>query len=233
MIYCGKWVEHIAVRRGIWHMLRLVKLGIQCIITVKMADEVFCLRSESRFKLCWSREFSIFLLFLFLLFQKFIHFFSNFKVLFGILIQPCAVWFSEQRSSALCGQWVSTVPLIFFTPALRSNSSLAFCFLQLDDKSSYKNKYFTLMSAMKQLQNTFLRAQKNAERNVKGTFTTNNVLSYYVVGICNGSPVFALFTMCHIVLHSCESEYLSFERDPPQQWECCVMERSPELDCAM
>jgi len=37
----------------------------------------------------------------------------------------------------------------------------------LDDKSSYKNKYFTLMSAMKQLQNTFLKAQKNAERNVK------------------------------------------------------------------
>jgi len=36
-----------------------------------------------------------------------------------------------------------------------------------DDKSSYKNKYFTLMSAMKQLQNTFLRAQKNTERNVK------------------------------------------------------------------
>ena len=88
---------------------------------------------------------------------------------------------------------MSTVLLIFFTPALRSNSSLAFYFLQLDDKSSYKNKYFTLMSAMKQLQNTFLRAQKNAERNVKGTFTTNNLLSYYVVRICNASPVFALF----------------------------------------
>ena len=40
---------------------------------------------------------------------------------------------------------------------------------QSDDMSSYKNKYFTLMSAMKQLQNTFLRAQQNAERNVKGT----------------------------------------------------------------
>lgn len=38
---------------------------------------------------------------------------------------------------------------------------------KLDDKSSYKTKYFTLMSAMKQLQNTFLRAQKNTERNVK------------------------------------------------------------------
>ncbi|KAL9964553.1 hypothetical protein ACROYT_G028208 [Oculina patagonica] len=36
-----------------------------------------------------------------------------------------------------------------------------------DALNSYKNKYFTLMSAMKQLQNTFLRAQKNTERNVK------------------------------------------------------------------
>ena len=58
-----------------------------------------------------------------------------------------------------------------------SNSCLAFYFFQLDDKSSYKNKYFTLMSAMKQLQNTFLKAQKNAERNVKGTSTTNQCIT--------------------------------------------------------
>ena len=61
-----------------------------------------------------------------------------------------------------------------FSAAGMSNSSLAFYFFQLDVKSSYKNKYFTLMSAMKQLQNTFLKAQKNAERNVKGTSTTNH-----------------------------------------------------------
>lgn len=35
------------------------------------------------------------------------------------------------------------------------------------DQSSYKAKYFTLLSAMKQIQNTFLRAQQNAEKNVK------------------------------------------------------------------
>lgn len=35
------------------------------------------------------------------------------------------------------------------------------------DQSSYKEKYFTLLSAMKQIQNTFLRAQQNAEKNVK------------------------------------------------------------------
>ena len=39
---------------------------------------------------------------------------------------------------------------------------------QSDDEIIYKNKYFTLLDAMKQLQNTFLKAQKNAERNVKG-----------------------------------------------------------------
>lgn len=33
------------------------------------------------------------------------------------------------------------------------------------------------MSAMKQLQNTFLRAQKNAERNVKGTSATNQCIA--------------------------------------------------------
>jgi len=38
-----------------------------------------------------------------------------------------------------------------------------------DDEISYKSKYFTLMTAMKQLQNSFLRAQQNAERNVKAS----------------------------------------------------------------
>lgn len=39
---------------------------------------------------------------------------------------------------------------------------------QSDDDISYKKKYFTLVTAMKQLQNTYLRAQQNTERNVKG-----------------------------------------------------------------
>lgn len=37
----------------------------------------------------------------------------------------------------------------------------------VDDLESYKEKYFTLITAMKQLQNTFLRAQQNAEKNMK------------------------------------------------------------------
>ena len=83
-----------------------------------------------------------------------------------------------------------------------SNSSLAFYFFQLDDNSSYKNKYFTLMSAMKQLQNTFLKAQKNAERNIKGTFHNKSMyILSMVVYICNSGPVLALSTVCHAVLH--------------------------------
>ena len=108
--------------------------------------------------------------------------------------------------------------LIFFIPAGWSNFSLAFYFFQSDDKSSYKSKYFTLMSAMKQLQNTFLRAQKNTERNIKGTSTTKNVLSYYVVHIFNSSPVFTLLTICHIVQHSWESGSLSFKSIKSVVW---------------
>lgn len=36
-----------------------------------------------------------------------------------------------------------------------------------DDLESYKEKYLTLITSMKQLQNTFLRAQQNAEKNMK------------------------------------------------------------------
>lgn len=72
----------------------------------------------------------------------------------------------------------SAADFFFFTPVGMSNSYLAFYSFQSDDKSSYKNKYFTLMSAMKQLQNTFLRAQKNAERNVKGTSTINQCITF-------------------------------------------------------
>ena len=43
-----------------------------------------------------------------------------------------------------------------------------FKLFQSDDEISYRNKYLMLVTAMKQLQNTFLRAQQNAERNVKG-----------------------------------------------------------------
>lgn len=52
-----------------------------------------------------------------------------------------------------------------------TNSVIKIILLQSDDEISYKKKYLTMMSAMKQLQNTFLRAQQNAERNVKGKRT--------------------------------------------------------------
>ena len=52
-----------------------------------------------------------------------------------------------------------------------TNSVIKIILLQSDDEISYKKKYLTMMTAMKQLQNTFLRAQQNAERNVKGKRT--------------------------------------------------------------
>lgn len=57
----------------------------------------------------------------------------------------------------------------FKTPAISSFIPCFFIYkFQSADQSSYKEKYFTLLSAMKQIQNTFLRAQQNAEKNVKG-----------------------------------------------------------------
>ena len=52
---------------------------------------------------------------------------------------------------------------------------------QSADQSSYKEKYFTLLSAMKQIQNTFLRAQQNAEKNVKGISQIISSLFYVCV----------------------------------------------------
>ena len=54
---------------------------------------------------------------------------------------------------------------------MMTNSVIKIILLQSDDEISYKKKYLTMMTAMKQLQNTFLRAQQNAERNVKGKRT--------------------------------------------------------------
>ena len=70
----------------------------------------------------------------------------------------------------------------FKTPAISSFIPCFFIYkFQSADQSSYKEKYFTLLSAMKQIQNTFLRAQQNAEKNVKGIYSIISSLFYICV----------------------------------------------------